>query len=60
MTNYLATIVARMNAARPGEVVHVDVLHDDWCFKLGGFGACSCTPDISFRPDDSRRRPELS
>lgn len=34
---------------RPGEVRHVDVLHDDWCPALRG-GVCACKPEIRVRP----------
>jgi hypothetical protein len=35
---------------QPGELAHVDVLHDDWCAMLTGTGLyCNCDPDIRLR-----------
>jgi hypothetical protein len=34
---------------RPGEVAHVDVLHDDWCALLVQGGYCDCDPDFRLR-----------
>lgn len=46
--NYLAKILAFQYAA--GKVVHVDVVHDDWCDSLSGRGFCNCDPEINPRP----------
>lgn len=32
----------------PGDVQHIDVLHDDWCSIFNG-GRCDCKPDIRLR-----------
>jgi hypothetical protein len=40
---------------KPGEVIHVNVMHDSSCPRLAG-GMCACTPDIeAVRPLEQRR-----
>lgn len=31
---------------QPGHLVHVQVLHDDWCALLADTGPCNCEPEV--------------
>lgn len=46
------TRLAKSGQLPKGEVVHIDVIHDDGCPRLRG-GRCSCDPEVSARPDTS-------
>lgn len=50
---YIAAIAQlwRSGAIPRGQVVHVDVVHDDWCPLLAGNGACTCKPLVTVRRD---------
>ena len=52
--SYVATLLAMLDrgdlALMPGEVVHVDVYHDDGCPALDG-GVCNCESDVRVRGD---------
>lgn len=45
---YLKNILkaASKGTNKPGQITHVEVLHDDDCPFLQGKGACSCEPEI--------------
>lgn len=53
--NYLRKLSEMTAYAKPGKVVHIDVLHDDGCPFLEG-GDCNCNPGI--RPSDGREGHE--
>lgn len=44
-------ILALMNSGAipvtAGSVKHYSVMHDSWCAKLKGTGACNCDPDVT-------------
>ena len=42
---YLRQVLENVKHARAGEVVHVEVRHDDSCGILKG-RACDCQPDV--------------
>jgi hypothetical protein len=45
-TGYLERVLAfGLLAGKPGEVIHINVQHDNDCPRLAG-GKCECTPDI--------------
>ena len=46
--NYLRKLVEATgrNPAKPGEVRHIRVIHDEWCSMIAGRGPCDCDPSI--------------
>ena len=42
---YLRQIIENAKDVRPGEVVLVEVQHDDWCAIYKG-RVCDCEPDV--------------
>lgn len=55
-TGYLERVLAfGLVTAKPGEVIHINVLHDDDCPRLRG-GECRCVPDIEAVKPLERRR----
>ena len=46
--NYLRKLVeaTKRNPAKPGEVRHIRVVHDEWCSMIAGRGPCDCDPSI--------------
>jgi len=51
--NYIRALKAAIRSGKlktaAGQVVHIDVAHDDWCAIFKG-GICNCDPEVSFRP----------
>ena len=45
LPSYLRQALEHMKHARPGEVIHVEIRHDDWCPIFEG-GPCNCDPDV--------------
>ena len=42
---YLRQVLEHAKDVRPGEVVHVEVRHDNWCGIYEG-RACDCEPEV--------------
>jgi hypothetical protein len=55
--NYLRKLLEATahNPARPGEVRHIRVVHDEWCSLIAGRGPCDCDPSIEI-PDGNGAR----
>jgi hypothetical protein len=46
--NYLKKLAEARKAdpPKPGEVRHVEVVHEEWCSLIKGGGPCDCDPDV--------------
>jgi hypothetical protein len=42
---YVAQILASVSA-KPGQIVHVEVLHEPHCNLLRSSGSCNCEPEV--------------
>jgi hypothetical protein len=55
--NYIEAIQGAVAAGRvkpiPGTLVHIAVMHDDWCAIFKG-GVCNCDPDVETMRSDPR------
>ena len=58
MPNYLRALLAGGWEVSPGEMVDVEIRHDDWCAHWRG-APCDCEPELTMRRLEPPKRCEV-